>query len=576
MRTARFTVLGPLMGGQGSQAFLGQEVGPQGPIRPVVMVFLPDEVVDNRELFERILEETKVAVRIDHRNVIGLHGLAKLEEGYARIVEFADAESLRSIYKKLKTQGRRLPPPIATAILAQACMGVHYAHELGISMTGKPMTHGGLRPETLLVGFSGTAKVTGFGAALIAEGLARAQGAESSIRDPYTAPEQIFGGRKAATLQTDVYGLGAVLYEALSGKPPFGQDASLAQAITSAAPSEQLLQDVPPQLASIVLRAMAKQAPDRFTSALEMREALQQQPAMATEAEVASFMEWLFPADTPQRQARRELLDKGRDETDAQSTQLRADDSEPTSPAFPAVSETPPPQPVLRAPATAPAPTPRPAVAAPVPAPPPTAAAPAPPPATPAPAPAVVREVREVHQERVVYRTHPAIYAVAGLLGGAVLVLVAIFALRPPTTPAPVVVAPPVAPPVAADPAVPDAAVAAAARPIVPPPPDPPPRPVVSKPVRKPPRRPPADIPGDPVAPAPRGGTGNLIIEAPSGSEILIDGKRAGTAPLPPLELTAGKHKVLVKQAGTGVQYRRSVTVKADLDLTMTVQFYSD
>lgn len=174
------------------------------------------------------------------------------------------------------------------------------------------------------------------------------------------------------------------------------------------------------------------------------------------------------------------------------------------------------------------------------------------------------------------YRTHPAIYAVAGLLGGAVLVLVAIFALRPPTTPAPVVVAPPVAPPVAADPAVPDAAVAAAARPIVPPPPDPPPRPVVSKPVRKPPRRPPADIPGDPVAPAPRGGTGNLIIEAPSGSEILIDGKRAGTAPLPPLELTAGKHKVLVKQAGTGVQYRRSVTVKADLDLTMTVQFYSD
>ncbi len=69
---------------------------------------------------------------------------------------------------------------------------------------------------------------------------------------------------------------------------------------------------------------------------------------------------------------------------------------------------------------------------------------------------------------------------------------------------------------------------------------------------------------------------GVLIIQAPAGSSISVDGKKRGKAPLSPLELSAGRHRIVVTQSGTGVQYRRTVRVKADMDLTMTVQFYNN
>lgn len=604
------------MGGAGSQAFLGQEVGPKGPVRPVVMVFLPDEVVENQELFEQILAETKVAVQIDHPNVISLHGLAKLDEGFARIVEFADAESMRSIFKRLKSQGRKLPPPLATAMMAEACMGVHYAHELGRSLGDMPMIHGGLRPETLLVGFDGHTKVTGFGAGRIAEGLARARGAESSIRDAYTAPEQIFGGRKAATTYTDIYGLGAVLYEALSGKPPFGQDASLAQAITSQQPSPQLLHDVPAPLAAIVLRAMAKEATGRFQSALDMRQALLEQPGVASPEELARFMEWLFPADSPQRQARRELIEQGRSPThsaaldDAQAQESSGGDlltentglpTPPTSTASPVRLPQTPPIPKANAPHAAPAPLPaatlRPQAAAQTPV--QAAAAPAlatpqtpPPIASPAPlAPQVVSATLSpqqpapviINEPQVVYRTPPIVYAGLGLLIGGAVVLAAVVLLRP-ASPAVTTTAQPLAAPaqtpVAATQATPDAALAA---PVVAAGPrsatntnSPAPSKANTKP-RPRTRKTRRVRPKTKIAPATQtAATGVLIIEAPTGSAVLVDGKSRGTAPIQPLELRAGRHKVIVKQQGTGVQYRRTVTVKADLDLTMTVQFYNN
>jgi serine/threonine-protein kinase len=87
-----------------------------------------------------------------------------------------------------------LPPGVAVALVADACMGVHYAHELGESETGTPWVHGGVRPETLQIGFGGLAKVTGYGAQVLADTI-RKKGATGLVtRDVYTAPEQAIGG----------------------------------------------------------------------------------------------------------------------------------------------------------------------------------------------------------------------------------------------------------------------------------------------------------------------------------------------------------------------------------------------
>ncbi len=313
MKPLEFSVLGPLMGGYGSQAFLGcVHVENGGGIKPIVMVFLPEEIVDDPELLRRVFAETEIAARIDHVNVIGVVGIARLEEGFARVVEFGDAESLRSVYRRAQTMKKQIPLKIATGIIADACMGAHYAHELGEMETGVPLIHGGLRPETLLVSFQGMAKVTGYGVSTLVEALNRARGQDANAgRDAYTAPEQTYGGRAAATVQTDVYSLGTVLYEALTGKQPYGQDTDLAEAMIR---DELHRPDsgVSEAMARIIVKATQKRSRERYANPFEMRADLLEHCETATELEVRAFMDELFPRDMVPRSTRDQLLTTAR------------------------------------------------------------------------------------------------------------------------------------------------------------------------------------------------------------------------------------------------------------------------
>jgi serine/threonine-protein kinase len=321
VKAHEFSVLGPLMGGFGSQAFLGCLHAGDGLIKPAVMVFLADEIVDSPELFKRVWTETELGTQIDHVNVIGVMGLAKLDEGYARVVEYADAESLRSVYRRATTLKKPIPPAIACALVADACMGVHYAHELGATETGEPMIHGGIRPETLQVSFQGMAKVTGYGATTIAEIARKARNADA--KDAYTAPEQAYGGRAAASVQTDIYALGCVLYEALTGKAPFAADNDLAEAmIKDELQKRGEHDDVNDDVAAIVLRATKKKSAERYTSALEMRHELKEKGNCADERAIRRFMDELFPPDTVPRATRDQMLIAAREKPPAPTGRL--------------------------------------------------------------------------------------------------------------------------------------------------------------------------------------------------------------------------------------------------------------
>lgn len=308
------------MGGFGSQAFLGCVHREDG-IKPAVMVFLPDEIVDNAELFRRVWSETELGTFIDHVNVIGVMGVARLDEGYARVVEYADAESLRSVYRRATTLKKPIPPTIACAIVADACMGAHYAHELGVMETGEPMIHGGIRPETLQVSFKGMGKVTGYGATTIAEIARKARGTDN-VKDAYAAPEQSYGGRNATTIQTDVYALGCVMYEALTGKAPFAADNDLAEAMIRDELSRPQYEGVTDSMAMVVLKATRKKSSDRYQSALEMRMDILDKCEHATEIDIRHFMDQLFPPETVPRATRDQMLIAAREKPPAPTGRL--------------------------------------------------------------------------------------------------------------------------------------------------------------------------------------------------------------------------------------------------------------
>src|SRR4051812_13096578 len=93
----RYQPLGPVLAGEGSRAFLGLEISAEGVARPVVLVWLPDEALGKPKLIEQIRRETEHAATLDHPNILRVRGFASVDEGHARVTEFADGESLRRL-----------------------------------------------------------------------------------------------------------------------------------------------------------------------------------------------------------------------------------------------------------------------------------------------------------------------------------------------------------------------------------------------------------------------------------------------------------------------------------------------
>ena len=599
MKPHEFSVLGPLMGGFGSQAFLGCLHAEDGTIKPAVMVFLPDEIVESPDLFRRVWQETEAGTTIDHVNVIGVMGLARLDEGLARVVDYADAESLRSVFRRATTLKKPLTPALACAVVADAARGVHYAYELGATETGEGWVHGGIRPETLQVSFQGMAKVTGYGATTIAEVMRKHRGTD--VKDAYTAPEQTYGGRQAATVQTDVYALGCVLYEALTGKAPFGADNDLAEAMMRDELVRRVDTDegITDAMARVVLRATKKKSSERYGSALEMRMELLDTCGPADQTAVRRYMDELFPPDTVPRATRDQMLIAAREtpppptgrllvELPAEMTKAtrtrdaHLSDAEIEAAHGRKVEVTPvkgrpvPPPSTEAAPTDPPAPVPTSLTAV------PTA------PMTPAPTTGAAERLVERALEKrasadgasspappraappswqaqptmppyasssappVVYKTPTALILGFGLAVGVAGTLIFVLLSKDEEKPAPAPVVQPTPPP---------------------PPPPPPVEPTVPpiEPLTKPTPSERTDKVDDPPAPKATG-PGKLVISAePSSLKITVNGKAVGTGS-GTFEGKAGVYKVVGKDSAQGISVSKSVKLKPGQTLNVALE----
>ncbi len=307
MSSYRYQALGPLQAGEGSRAFLGLAISADNKARPVVIIWVPEAAEKDPELLAKIKRETEHAANLDHPHIVTVMGFGKLDEGHARVVEFADGESLRKILDTCK----KMPPRVAARVILDACTAIHYAHVAG-NDDGAPLVHGDLRPETMLISFQGVTKITGYGALAFAPrelGGQRVKG-----RRVHSAPEQIIGGRDAVSIPTDVYLLGITLYECLTGAVPWAEQAEyfdhavLTLPLPPATPG-----DLPENFEPIIQKACSKKALDRYPTPLAMREALEIAAGseVATDEELAKFLETLFPQSHELRAARRHTIDAG-------------------------------------------------------------------------------------------------------------------------------------------------------------------------------------------------------------------------------------------------------------------------
>jgi serine/threonine-protein kinase len=294
-----YRTAGPLLAGTRSSAMLGLEER-EASARPVVLVWAPPELPKDEDRFSQLQRDTRRASTLDHPHIVKVHGLATLEQGLARVVEYVDGESLRDV---LEHTGK-LSPGVAGRIAVDCALGIHYAHVAG-NDDGTPLVHGDLRPETVMLAFSGRAKVGGYGALAVAPKETNGQRVVNRRR--YCAPEQIIGGRAAQTPQTDVFLLGLVLYECLTGRMPWDKETDFDQAVmTSPLP----LDGLPSAVQDLLKKATAKRASDRHKTALAFRDAVDQVLApLATPAQLSELLEHHFPSQDSPRAARKQVLD---------------------------------------------------------------------------------------------------------------------------------------------------------------------------------------------------------------------------------------------------------------------------
>lgn len=333
MSSVRYQSLGPLLSGEGSRAFLGLALQEGVSPRPVVLVWAPPDVARDSELTGQLQRETQRASALEHPNILRVHGLAHLEPGLARITEFANGESLRRVLEVRP----RIPPAFAALIASDVAMGLHYAHLAG-NDDGTPLVHGDVRPETVMVSFDGVCKVSGYGALSVAP--RERHGRRVRNRRNYSAPEQLTGGRGAMTPSTDVFLLGLLLHECLSGLMPFhGMSDGDHAVLTESLPP--LPGDVPRSLSDVVFRATAKRVHERYTNALEFRAALVAavQGALPSASQFSEFLSQLFPPDRDARATRHQMLEMGLADVARRAQGFNG------STALPAVAARPPPPP---------------------------------------------------------------------------------------------------------------------------------------------------------------------------------------------------------------------------------------
>jgi serine/threonine-protein kinase len=214
--------------------------------RAVAIKLLAENHAGDKVFRDRFLREARLAARLSHPNVVNVYDAGEAEDGRPFIVmEYVPGTTLAEV--------GRLAPSDAVGLVVQACQGLAHAHEAGL-------VHRDVKPQNLLLRDDGVLKVADFGIARAAETTVLTQIGTVLGTAAYLSPEQALG--EEVTPATDVYALGAVLYELLAGRPPYEFDslADLAakQREEPIMPVGELAPEVSPQVEDAVMRALAR------------------------------------------------------------------------------------------------------------------------------------------------------------------------------------------------------------------------------------------------------------------------------------------------------------------------------
>lgn len=236
--------------------------------RPVAMKVLFPEFATDPAFVERFRREAQAAANLNHPNIVAVYDWGKLNNTYYIAMEYVNGRTLADILKQSGT----LTPMQVCDVMSEVASALISAHQNGV-------IHRDIKPGNILVSTTGQVKVADFGIARalgagVEQGLTQTGAVMGTAT--YFSPEQAQGA--STDQRSDIYSLGVVMYEMLSGVPPFTGENAVAiaykQVHERAMPLDQRLTSAPPEVAAIVAKCMEKSPDDRYSSAEEVRDEL--------------------------------------------------------------------------------------------------------------------------------------------------------------------------------------------------------------------------------------------------------------------------------------------------------------
>jgi eukaryotic-like serine/threonine-protein kinase len=301
-RLGRFQIIGRLATGGMAEVYLALSGELPGYRTLLVVKRILPHLASNRQFIGMFLDEARLAALLDHPNVVRIIEVGHDGEEYFLAMELVQGKPLSAVLRKAAREKRPPSPALAAYIVAQAASGLGYAHAL-TDGEGRPLgvVHRDVSPQNVLLSFEGAVKLIDFGVARAFGRVAHTSPGGLKGKIEYMSPEQ--ASAEEVDHRADVFALGVVLWEVLTGRRLYRRETELATMraiLDDPIPRPSEVADVPAELDAVVMRALRKRRDARFASAHEMAHALERF-AFSNDGfsplQVASYMKGLFAAE---------------------------------------------------------------------------------------------------------------------------------------------------------------------------------------------------------------------------------------------------------------------------------------
>ena len=273
----RYELLGEVASGGMATVYLARMRRPMGFSRLVAIKCMHPQFAKDPSFASMFMDEARLTARLRHPNIVPTLDIVHEDGHLLLVMEYVEGASLAHLLRAAANNGTRIPVPIACAIVHDVLLGLHEAHEAKDDDNAPlAIVHRDVSPQNVLVGIDGLARVLDFGVAKARQNTHHSNDNEIKGKIPYMPPEQLFG--EAIDHKVDVYAAGVTLWEALVCERLFDgpSETALVRKISEEPipePSTRV-SELPPEIDAIVMKALSREAGDRYESALAMAEAI--------------------------------------------------------------------------------------------------------------------------------------------------------------------------------------------------------------------------------------------------------------------------------------------------------------